>query len=1055
MAKYPQGVSNFIPQYQPYQVDFNYVNNVLATKQDQYDRNWKAINKVYGQLYYADLTHPDSLQKKEQLEKQIDFNLKRVAGLDLSLEQNATQALQIFKPFYEDNKLMYDMAFTKNAKMQKLTGESYSTATDEKLREQAWSEGIKAIDYKIDEFRNSPYDQIFSVASPKFVPYQNVNKKAMAYAKEMGIKVKDFTFTKDGRYIIEQQNGQPLVGPLYKMFMSTFGNDESIMDVYRTQAYVNRKDHMYANKDRLGSLEAAEAEYLNTRLTEYKGITEDRFKLYKNQDATYTKNIQNLEAQIAAGNKDPRVAQQLENIREAQQQNATMLTKYQKSIEVLDDGISRTANTKGGVASNSLNDLRYKVDFLDPNYMLEKDLQDAAESYATITSERTIKTNQFRLQEERAAQARSLAEYKDKLETNRLILKAKLNSGQYELVQQNGQEFLMPKKELNEVEGIKNTEGRTKPEAQQKAEAKQEEIEKSRNDQTVKSMFNLILKAHENGDMSDEEFFSITNDMGMSERWIRQHPKAYTNFGFPKESDSPEERRRKIANFNSLSVNEMSPMSISEITAGFKNWVVKKNKLSGYENDGDFQIVSSNFNNLEDIGEGLYAKRELKVKRAEEAVRLLEKQGTKPAKAVAKYLFDSDGNKRDEATMIQLMINDNLIEDPQGNVIQPGKYEDVGRNWFGDTDSFLTAAAAGAAGGAALGAAATPMALGAGALPGWAGGALVGGLSYIGSNLITNIINSMIDGNGADAISYVKGSTDRFGINKSVRDTLDNADQELLDLQEKNLIKTPLYGYTGAGAGKFAMNSSRIKVMPGAYGTDNFTRYSQLNNVLKNLTWTKDNARASVTGITANDWNNATDEKLNMVAQNIIADVYEYSKNKKNKDGTFNLDFHPVANDALDYAGVTIKVPTKIAEKYKMKNEGKENESGYLSAEVYDKLIANGLTIMSKSSEFVGTDLYNNAFIDPVESRVRAQYAIDKSPVTYTNPYYDGYSISFGMTEGGGIMAKQIIPTWDPNINDYVSIPVSKLLSGQGLQLQQARNNFWSKVASMNEQNNR
>jgi hypothetical protein len=293
------------------------------------------------------------------------------------------------------------------------------------------------------------------------------------------------------------------------------------------------------------------------------------------------------------------------------------------------------------------------------------------ESYATTTSERTIKTNQFRLQEERAAQARSLAEYKDKLETNRIILKAKLDSGQYELVQQNGQDFLMPKKELNEVEGVKNQEGRTKTEAQQKAEAKQEEIERSRNEQTVKSMFNLILKAHENGDMSDEEFFSITNDMGMSERWIRQHPKAYTNFGFPKESDTPAERRRKIANFNSLTVNEMSPMSISEITAGFKNWVIKKNKLSGYDNDGDYQNVVKNFNNLEDIGEGLYAKRELKVKRAEETSRLLDKQmGTQ----MGKYLFDSDGNMRDEKTMIQMMVNDKLLLNDKGEVIKPGEY---------------------------------------------------------------------------------------------------------------------------------------------------------------------------------------------------------------------------------------------------------------------------------------------------------------------------------------------------------------------------------------------
>jgi hypothetical protein len=102
----------------------------------------------------------------------------------------------------------------------------------------------------------------------------------------------------------------------------------------------------------------------------------------------------------------------------------------------------------------------------------------------------------------------------------------------------------------------------------------------------------------------------------------------------------------------------------------------------------------------------------------------------------------------------------------------------------------------------------------------------------------------------------------------------------------------------------------------------------------------------------------------------------------------------------------------------------------------------------------VGTDLYNNAFMDPVQSRVRAQYALDKSGVTYTNPYYDDYSISFTELENGNIEYKQTVPMWNPNINDYVSVTASDVLSGQGLQLQNFRNNFWAQVAAMNEKNN-
>ena len=66
MATYIQGVTDYIPQYQPFQPDYNFYSNVLQTKQTQYDTNWKALNKMYGQYYHADLTRKDSVEKKER-----------------------------------------------------------------------------------------------------------------------------------------------------------------------------------------------------------------------------------------------------------------------------------------------------------------------------------------------------------------------------------------------------------------------------------------------------------------------------------------------------------------------------------------------------------------------------------------------------------------------------------------------------------------------------------------------------------------------------------------------------------------------------------------------------------------------------------------------------------------------------------------------------------------------------------------------------------------------------------------------------------------------------
>ena len=71
MATYLQGVTDFIPDYQPFQPDLNFYANLLQTKQTQYDTNWNQINNLYGQLYGADLTHDLNIKKKDELLKRI------------------------------------------------------------------------------------------------------------------------------------------------------------------------------------------------------------------------------------------------------------------------------------------------------------------------------------------------------------------------------------------------------------------------------------------------------------------------------------------------------------------------------------------------------------------------------------------------------------------------------------------------------------------------------------------------------------------------------------------------------------------------------------------------------------------------------------------------------------------------------------------------------------------------------------------------------------------------------------------------------------------------
>jgi D-ribose pyranose/furanose isomerase RbsD len=263
MATYLQGVTDYIPQFQPFQPDLNFYGNIMQTKQTQYDTNWKALNKMYGQYYHADLTRDDNIAKKDNYLNQIEFNLQRVSQLDLSLEQNVDQATQIFKPFYEDKGLMKDMAYTKNFMNNVSYGEGLKNAYDQKQRDQYWADGIAELQFKRQEFKEASIEDAMSMESVEYTPYVNTVAKAQEVAKEAGLSIESADLSKDGRWIVKTKNGEQLIEPLQKLFEARLGNDPGIQAVYKTQSYVNRKNYAESTAAQFGGdKNAAEMKYL-------------------------------------------------------------------------------------------------------------------------------------------------------------------------------------------------------------------------------------------------------------------------------------------------------------------------------------------------------------------------------------------------------------------------------------------------------------------------------------------------------------------------------------------------------------------------------------------------------------------------------------------------------------------------------------------------------------------------------------------------------------------------------------------------------------------------
>jgi hypothetical protein len=405
MATYIQGVNSYIPQFQPYQPDLNFESGLLQQKQTQYDTNWKALNNVYGQYFYADLTREPNVKKKEDLLRNIDFNLKRVAGLDLSLSQNTDQAMQVFKPFYEDNTLMKDMAWTKTKNAQRNYGLSLKNDPDKGKSKMYWDDGIKAIDYLTDEFRTSSDEESMKFGNVAYTPFRNVMTEARELAKASGIQMKTPSFSEDGKWMYQTKNGQQIMEPLSKLFEAELGSDPGIQDVYRTKAYVQRKEYVEGNAAQFnGDKTAAEMQYLQENFRVLKDQVRQEYKSSLNVSNAYDSKIADIEKQIKNGTARQGSEKYLEDLKNNKGINDKVLERFKsQNEEYLTEESTAEVSTGFQNPYGDIKSLRMKVDNGITWNKISKDLDQAAQVSAYIDYEVTQKENPYAVLAEKQA----------------------------------------------------------------------------------------------------------------------------------------------------------------------------------------------------------------------------------------------------------------------------------------------------------------------------------------------------------------------------------------------------------------------------------------------------------------------------------------------------------------------------------------------------------------------------------------------------------------------------------------------------------------------------
>jgi hypothetical protein len=389
MATYLNGVTDYIPQIQPFKPDFNFFQSALEKKQLQYQAGYDKISKVYGQLLNSNLLRQANKDRRDELFTQIDSEIQRLSGVDLSLNENVQAASTLFQPLIDNDYFRKDLAFTKQYESELKKAGGLRRRPDPKSDLKWWQEGETALHYQAQDFAKSTDQDSIGFNSPRYVPFINTTEMLFKFAKENNIDPTSVSF--NNGFIFKYKNGEQAVPVLQSVFSSMLGNDPRVKDMTNVQAYLDRKNYISQNSAKFNGDEyAAETEYLKNKVTAintyFKGVSADGKE--KAQKIKNTKSV--IEKKVQQNGVNPAVDQDLINLYDA------LYNDEQIQDSVNDQATEALTNTDAIQFDDSDREgLRYRVDNAMSSLLMHQLASDTAKQYAMAKADVDVKENPF------------------------------------------------------------------------------------------------------------------------------------------------------------------------------------------------------------------------------------------------------------------------------------------------------------------------------------------------------------------------------------------------------------------------------------------------------------------------------------------------------------------------------------------------------------------------------------------------------------------------------------------------------------------------------------
>lgn len=419
MTAFLQGISQFVPEIQPYQPDLNFFSNMLQAKQYQYDQGYNRVNSIYAGLLNSPVLRNESAERRDQFFKDIEQKIQKISTMDLSLEQNVGAAAKIFQPLIDDKDINFDMGMTRIYQREMQKGERLKNTTDPKKLEEMgmwWDGGSRALNYWAQDFSKTSAEDMYKMPRPEYVPYFNVAKMASDQLEKMKFPLGFQPFwSPDGRFIIQGKGGPAAMAPLYNYLLNIYGNDPRIAKVVQTEAYLQRKDYIAQNASTMGE-QTAESQYLNDILNQV------------NEQAKMLESNANTEVKVSKASTKI-VQDALENgdmfdpnraLAEIMGINAEQAAVNEQAAQFHSETLKIT--NPEVLQASDFSSLRNRVDSAVAREILSSKLYNTARDYAELNKEIKIEADPY-----------AKAAFENALERSNIILNAQLDEAKMKL----------------------------------------------------------------------------------------------------------------------------------------------------------------------------------------------------------------------------------------------------------------------------------------------------------------------------------------------------------------------------------------------------------------------------------------------------------------------------------------------------------------------------------------------------------------------------------------------------------------------------------------------